>query len=343
MTQPVSKAFATLFLMGSLLLGGCAPPWEVRPPATAVAGKATLVLHPDVRAGASRRTQTVVSAHTADAVDHVRVQIFYVSPGREDAVLGPDGPLMLEIQRSQLDRPIVLSQLHPQTHYRVYAWAYDDPDESPQHLISQEASVDVVVGDDDRPTVAPLSIRLLDVPFDGRTSLPGFDIVPGGYVPDGIEDIKIPLSEWVQASLPITWIGLEGDLMSKRHAQPDGLTDARLRVTVTLPDPSVIRSISLIGLDQDGEQLGDRYWSTWEYVGFPNDRLLGVSHQGAAVNPGFLPRLGTFAGTVEFDLFVYDEGDFTPGQPYKVEVHLANGTVLYDLFTVPGTEEGGDA
>lgn len=340
MTQPVHVAFATLLLTGSLLFAGCATPWAVRPASTAVAGRATLVLTPDVRATGARRTQAVVEPLTAEDVDHIRVQLFRVTAETEEAVLDGQGPLSVRIERDQLDRPIVLTQLHPQTRYRVRAWAYQAADELPEHLISLDTAVDVEVGSDDRPTVSTLRIPLRDVPFHGRATLPGIELVPGGLVSDGVESITAPTAEWVQASLSPTWLGLDDDRMSARLGDPDGLPEAHVRITAVLPEATTIRAISLDGLDTEGHFRGDRTWATWEYAYYPYDRLLGVSTQGTFLTPDFVTPLGTFSGTVAFDLYAHDAADFLPGESYVISLYLANGAVWWDLFTLPAQPEG---
>lgn len=332
MPQKRRHAIGPLILAGALLLGGCSDPLALRSAApTAVAGRATLVLTPEFRATARPRTQTVVPHLTPEDVDHVRVQLMRVSVNREDAVRNEEGPLTIRIERSQRDRPVVLSRLHPHTHYRVRAWAYKAPDEVEENLISLDSYVDVLVGDDDRPTVSSLLVQLKDVAFNGKASIPAFDIRSGGYVPDGVEAVGLVPLETVLTDLPITWIGFDADRMSQRTATADGKPDAHLRLALDLPEGTTVRVIDIYARDEQGNWL---YWTTWDYDE-PLDRLLGVAHADQLLNTDFVPRVGTFSGPTEFDLFGMSEGDFAPGSTYSIDVTLGNAKLLRDTFTVP--------
>lgn len=337
MPQTFHSAFGAWILAGSLLLGGCADPGALRPAAASqLAGRATLVLDPQVLAATSRGTQAVVPRLTLESVHHVRVQLTRLVPGGEEAVRDADGPLALRIERSQLDRPVVLSRLHPDTHYRVRAWAYRALDEVDSNLISLASLIDVVVGSDDRPTVAPLRIQLQDVPFNGRATLPSFDFRPGGFVPDGEESVAFAPLEWVQAGL-LTWMAPEGDRMGRVAAEPDGLQDAHFRLALDLPDTVTIREIALYQLRPDGYWDATRSWTTKDYDD-PDLRLLGVASEGLMLNGDFAPRLGTYSGPVTFDLYAHHDGEFPPGETYSYSVVLSDATILWGDLTIPAQE-----
>lgn len=334
MPQTRRHAIGPWFLAGALLLAGCSEPLAVRSVTTAVSGRATLVLTPELRAAARSRTQAVVPHLRVEDVDHVRVQLLRVAGEGEDAVRNEEGPLSVRIERSQLDRPIVLSRLSPHTRYRIRAWAYKSPDEVENTLISLETSVDVLVGDDDRPTVAPLRLQLKDVPFDGEASIPSFDIRPGGYVPEGIETVTLAPIAFQRADLSMTWIGFEADRMGRLTAGADQKPDAHLRFALDLPASTSVRAIDILAFDERGVWIPSQTWSTWDY-GEPLHRLLGVVLADQLLNTDFVSHVGTFSGKTTFDLYGTSEGDFAPGSEYSVLVTLGNATALFDDFTLP--------
>lgn len=329
-------ALGTLFLAGSLLLGGCSGALLIQP--TTPRGHATLVLEPELSGRARPRTQAVVPHLTRDDVHHVRLLLNRVTPDGYATVEGKEGPIGLSVDRSELDRPIVLSQLSPHAHYRIRAWAFGAADELPEHLLSQDGSLDVVVGDDDRPTVAPLRIQLKDVPFDGRASLPSIEVLPGGYAPSGPESIDPAWPDYVPTDLGFVWAGLDGDRVGRRSAEPDGLADAHLQLTIDLPAGVTVRYVSLYAFDAFGEYVLGQYWTTWDY-GEASDRLLAVAHDGQLINSGFVSQLGTFSGPTSFDLYAHSDGDFSPGATYSLDVGLSNDTVLIQDVTIPASQE----
>ncbi|HEY9857252.1 MAG TPA: hypothetical protein V6D05_16020 [Stenomitos sp.] len=339
MPQPLRHVLGTLLLTGTLFMGGCSATSQLAPAVTASTGRATLVLNPELSSLGRMRTQAVVPRLTADDVDHVRVQLMQVAGDSWQAVRDENGPLAIWVKRSDLNRPIVLSQLHPQTHYQVFAWAYKAPDEINDNLISVDSPLDVMVGDDDRPTVAPLRIQLKDVVFNGKATLPSFDIRPGGYAPDGVESVTMTPMEWQKVdSLALTLSGFEGDRMSQRAAEPDGEPDAHLRLSLDLPQGANIRAISLYAVDAEGAYVPGQYWTTWNYDD-PQDRLLGVAQGEQLLNTGFVMRLGDFGGPTLFDLYAHSSGDFLPGKTYEVDVILSNGSGYWNTYTFPAQQE----
>lgn len=338
MPQTLRTALGTVFLAGALLLGGCSDRLMFQPTAPVSSSRATLVLQPQIATQGYRRAQAVVPSLTLDDVDHVRVQLTRMVPDGEVAVRDEAGPLVVRLERPNLDRPIILSQLNPHTHYRVRAWAYKAPDEFESNQISVDQALEVVVEDDDRPTMASLRIQLMDVPFNGKATIPSFEVLPGGYVADGPESIGMAPVEYLRTDLGAAWLGFDGDRMSQRAVAPDGAPDAHLRLSVDLPVGVTVQYLSVYAYDADEHYLPDQYWTTWDYED-PLDRMLGVAHDGQPLNTDFATQLGTFSGVTTFDLYAHGNGDFAAGRIYRIHVGLNNGTVLWNDVTIPVQQE----
>lgn len=153
--------FAPLLL---LALWGCAAASPVARPA---AGNATLMLTPRYQAS-GYRAQAVVPQVDLARVDHLVLTLNRVTPQGETPLLTTAGsPVTADLTRSELNSPITFDHLAPNTTYRVRASAYGTPgtDESDLISVREQSYVDVAVGNDDRPTMAPLTVKLAATPF----------------------------------------------------------------------------------------------------------------------------------------------------------------------------------
>ncbi|MBO9542523.1 hypothetical protein J7643_18200 [bacterium] len=157
-----------------LFLGlcGCA---HVSPLARPEAGGATLTLTPRYQSG-GYRAQAVVPQVDVTSVNHLVLALNRVTPGGETPVLSTGGvPVTADLSRAELSNPITFEHLTRNTTYRIRAYAYRGAGTDPSDLISvtAESYVDVAVGDDDRPALSPLTVKLTATPFaaSARVSL----------------------------------------------------------------------------------------------------------------------------------------------------------------------------
>jgi hypothetical protein len=186
-----------LFLLASgiLLLAGCAAPQV----ATTGSG-ATLILTPEFVSG-GYQVQDMPSAepYTADNVNRLVVSLYTVTDGVETPVTVGNVPVTRGISRGHFDDPVVFSQLKPHTTYRAkteaygYDYVYSALAVAEEKLISTSDTgsvTDVVVTDDDRPTVGKLKVRLKIRLFSGETDF-GVNIGNGGLVPGASESLEL--------------------------------------------------------------------------------------------------------------------------------------------------------
>lgn len=181
-------------LAGTLFLGGCADLLRTSGPVvTPAENRASIVVRTQVVAGGMRTA--AVPKLTADSINHLVLQIFELDGTQEKPLLDADGNAVQEdLTRNQLSSLITFSKLKAQTKYRIRASAYRAPGTDAANLISTTDAgsyVDVEVLDYDRPTVATLKVKLIDVDFDGQGTFQGVTVTPGGYLPTGPVGISI--------------------------------------------------------------------------------------------------------------------------------------------------------
>lgn len=153
-----------------LALFGCAAAGPVTPQAT---GNATLMLTPHYRAG-GYLAQAVVPQVDANSVNHLVLVLNRVTSQGETPVLSTGGfPLMADLSRSELSNPITFEHLAANSTYRVRAYAYKAPGTAESDLISinEQSYVDVAVGNENRPTMSPLTVKLTPTPFAASASV----------------------------------------------------------------------------------------------------------------------------------------------------------------------------
>lgn len=175
------------FWFTALVLGGCAA-------AQPLYSRATLVIKPQIISGA--QTLAVVNPYSQSSINHLVLKVFSAT----DQDLG----LQQTLLNAQLDNPVVFSNLKAQTTYRVKAFAYSTADNS--QLISTSdasSSTDIVLTNDDRPTLLSLRVQLIDRAFNAQASS-SLVINPGGYSPIGGEAVAAPfvVSPWAGNGAP---------------------------------------------------------------------------------------------------------------------------------------------
>lgn len=148
-----------------LLIVGCV---TVRP---TVGREVDLTIYPHfVRASqALLNPNTLSSIATLDIVPYVEVSVGNFAPissvTGNPTVLGAADVLKLSQASPSIDpnRPFVIRKLKPNHNYRIWARAYN----LSNGLISQDTTsyVDVLVGNNDAPSMATLPVNLINVPF----------------------------------------------------------------------------------------------------------------------------------------------------------------------------------
>jgi len=153
----------------SLLAVGCTQaPYMQRP----TPGEGSLLLTPAVGSG-GYQTQAAVSTYTKSSVNHLNLQLFTVSGLTETPVVISGSTVSLDIPASSLNVPVLFSNLHTATNYRVRAYAYKASGTATSDLISLDASssLDILVADSDRPTAGKVPVQLIEKTFNATSSV----------------------------------------------------------------------------------------------------------------------------------------------------------------------------
>jgi hypothetical protein len=180
--------FRTLTLLAMLALAGCQAF-----PGGAPAGaslQVTLAMAP-----AGYRVAETVVPYKASHIHHLAVRLYMRSgsPEVETPVTAANGAFVQDdITDRNFNRTLTFTNLRAHTKYRVRALAYKEAGFAETDLISttglsddpaQRSYVDIDVADDTAPApVGVLNVRLIDKPFDGRTTSPqGIAVTDGGF------------------------------------------------------------------------------------------------------------------------------------------------------------------
>lgn len=129
-------------------------------PPTTSPDDATLAVVPRVQA---YHTLSAISPYTAASVNHVVLALLTVANGVESPVTSNGAPVTADVPNASLGASFTFAHLKRNTTYRVRATAYRAAGTAAADVISQGTpSVDVAVGTDDQPAMAPLAIALID-------------------------------------------------------------------------------------------------------------------------------------------------------------------------------------
>jgi sugar lactone lactonase YvrE len=174
-------------LASALLLAACqgAPPAAPGQPYayTIGRGRGRVALTPRfvqaTQAPAARRLQAQIAPRSVADIDRLVVdfvRVVYDEDGSTEIDEVAQGQITL--QAAEIFNTVVVGDLANNTRYRFRAKAFAVNGA----LISDEAGsfVDLQVGTDDALVAGELKVRLSDVPFSGRASSTGLDVVAGG-------------------------------------------------------------------------------------------------------------------------------------------------------------------
>lgn len=153
----------------ALVLAGCA---QAEPLPQPHAGSFALTVLPSFQEGGFH-SQAVIPEIERDDVHHLVLKLHHLTGDVETPVLTTGGAaVMADLSRSELESPITFSQLAPNQSYRIRAYAYKTPGTADLISVSDAGSfTDVTVDNDDRPEMAPLTVRLIATPFAATTSV----------------------------------------------------------------------------------------------------------------------------------------------------------------------------
>lgn len=144
----------------------------------------TLVLKPQIQAGAYTTT-TTVNPYTQASINHLILKLYTF-----DGTTEHDQGIQKSIPNAQLTNVISFSNLRANTTYRIKALAYASADEST--LISTtdaNSDTDVTLTNDERPTLANLKVKLINIDFNGQGT-GSLQITNGGYIDAGAEALQ---------------------------------------------------------------------------------------------------------------------------------------------------------
>lgn len=143
----------------------------------------TLIAKPQILSG--RFTQTTINPYIQSSIQHLNLKLFI---GEQDTGIHKT------LLNAQLGNPVVFNNLKDHTTYRIKAYAYSSTDDSALISVDDTNSwTDITLTDDDRPTVATLKVKLIDIPFNAQGT-GSLQINPGGYspvAPENMEPIRI--------------------------------------------------------------------------------------------------------------------------------------------------------
>ncbi|MET3292423.1 UNVERIFIED_CONTAM: hypothetical protein ABID98_005120 [Brevibacillus sp. OAP136] len=124
------------------------------------------------------------------------------------------------------------------------------------------------------------------------------------------------------------------DKTGSAEFKPDGTRDGHFQVSLTFSQKTVVNAIILRSTDVFGKENFHGIWRTNRVgVGW----LLGIVQGEKVITPAFRPSpkdpVGTFEGTVSFDLFANDNGTMKEGQYYVLEIETPEDTIISQPIT----------
>lgn len=138
-------------------------------------------------------TQALVEPFTRRSIHHLVVRLFRLNENAQQPTVDDQvSPISRDVSQSDLAKVLTFDELSARTRYRIRADAYKAPGIAEGDLISVpgvDSQVDVILADDDRPTLATLKVRLIDVPFLGVATASGIVVTDGGYASPAPERI----------------------------------------------------------------------------------------------------------------------------------------------------------
>jgi hypothetical protein len=134
------------------------------------------------------------------------------------------------------------------------------------------------------------------------------------------------------------------DKTGSAEFKPDGSKDGHYEVSVNFPEKTVVNAVVLRSTDVFGKENYQGIWRTNRVgVGW----LLGIVHGGKVITPAFRPSpndpVGTFEGSVSFELYANDNRTIKEGQYYVLEIETPDDTIYSQPITFGKPMNGGDS
>ncbi|KUP23486.1 copper amine oxidase N-terminal domain-containing protein [Paenibacillus sp. DMB5] len=125
-----------------------------------------------------------------------------------------------------------------------------------------------------------------------------------------------------------SWKDLTSDQTGIAEFGPDGNLDAHFKLKLHFAQKTEVLSVILRGTDKDGKPSGGIWRTNRAGTGW----LLGITQGKTVVTPGFKKDekepVGSFRGSVDFDLYAGNNRSIKNGEYYVVEVETSFGTVM---------------
>lgn len=173
-------------------------------------------------------------------------------------------------------------------------------------------------------TAAVLSVLV------GGLALSGIAAAFGETTPTGVE---------IQA---ISLLDTASDVVGSVDFTPEGNKDGHFKLTLKLAQKTTINAVVLRSTDAYGK---DNYQGVWRTNRATTGWLLGIMQGDDVVNPGFRKDVkepvGTFEGSLNWDLYASNNGTIKETQYYVLEIETAQGTVSSKPFIYQKPQSGG--
>lgn len=138
--------------------------------------------------------------------------------------------------------------------------------------------------------------------------------------------------ETVPEGMEIKGFSLEdtaSDIVGAADFTPEGNKDGHFKLSLELEEKTTINAVVLRSTDAYGK---DNYQGVWRTNRATTGWLLGIMHGSDIVNPGFRKDVkepvGTFEGTMNWDLYASNNGTIKETQYYVLEIETPEGTVV---------------
>lgn len=143
---------------------------------SSLSGNKSLVLTPKV-IDSVYQTQTAQSLYTSANINHLWVEL-------------KDGTVVAskDIPNANLNQAVVFNNLKNGKTYTVQAKAYLSAGTGTKISVDGSSVMTITVGTDDRPTVNPIPVKLMDTPFNGYGTN-SIAVTPGSYTYAASESI----------------------------------------------------------------------------------------------------------------------------------------------------------
>lgn len=150
----------------------------------------------------------------------------------------------------------------------------------------------------------------------GMLAFAGVASAFGGTTPTGVEIKEFSLLDTAK------------DVVGSADFTPEGNKDGHFKLSLSLVQETVINAVVLRSTDVYGK---DNFQGVWRTNRATTGWLLGIMDGEEIINPGFRKDakdpVGTFKGTLNWDLYASNNGTIKETQYYVLEIETPEGTV----------------